>query len=399
MRVLLAVAVLWLLMVAGQAQLTTTFVGPGASGQGATVLQIATRSRVPWGYNSGLGAGMFETWHKSRDAITSLRIVIPNWYVDTNNNTNTYQELGTGTTASVKAGIWSAAGAFLGQVLFSGSATGSIASGATLTSDAFAVAIPNNTFFRVRILFTNAGGTIYSPLYADATLGDRFEFTGVDKTASGTVANGLAGYAFFPAAILGLTGKRSACLFGTSRTNGSNDVADGVTGDIGMVARGIGPLAGYVNAGVPGDSAQRLAANPTKRAAIGNLACSDIYVEHGVNDAGRTLLQKQTDLGTFYALFPTKNVHGITVSPQTTGAWTLADGSDQTNAQGTQLTDLNTWLLTKPAPLYATHDVASDHSLVGTPTKWKAPGFTDDGLHGLPAAYTATQANGTLTIN
>jgi hypothetical protein len=366
----------------------------GSSGIPQYLGQVATRSNlVPYSYNSGNTNQMSRSVHFARESVTSIQVVYVNAYVDTNNNTNTWQELGTGTTATIKVGFETAGGAF-SQFKFSGVVAGLVATKAIIISDPLAVNLAPGDKFFIRTSWVNTGGIINYPQNGDATLGDRLEFTATDKTISGTVANNVPGYVQFPSAIIGQTTKRSAALIGTSRCHGFNDTADGITGDIGTLARGLGPLCAYSNGGVPGDSLQRLVASMALRVQLANTYFSDTYIEHGINDNSRTLVQKQGDLATLMAAI-TNRKRLVTASPNTVGAWTAADGSDQTNNRA-DLTPWNAYVLTKPNGAYACYDIAADHT--GQPGKWKAPGWTTDGLHGSSTAYIFTKTNGTLTI-
>lgn len=364
-------------------------------GVGSYIGAVATRGNIPWGYNAGLTDVMTESFHIARDVLTQIKVVFGNWYIDTNNNTNTWQELGTGTTMTIKAGYKSPGGAF-SQFLFSGSASGSIASGANIESDWLPVSLSPGDKFSIRPLQHNAGGVMYWPQKADATFGDRWEATAVDKTISGTVSNGFAGYSYAPIAIIGRTTKRSYILFGTSRTFGFDATADGTTGDIGELAPAVGAQYAYCNAGVPGDTAQRDAAAFTKRAAIANSYFSDAVVSHAINDftGGRTLVQLQGDLATLWATMPTRRIHGPTSLPRTTGAWTLANGSDQT--VGTDQAAFNAWMRGRPSPISDVYDINALVALAGNENKWNADGtaakYTDDGLHGTAFAYSAIKA-------
>lgn len=352
----------------------------------------ATRANVPYGFNNALATLQSRTAHFHRSAGNQIQVVYWNGYVDTTSNGSTYQELGTGGTLTLTCGYETAGGAIT-NVTFPGTA----ASKGLLISNVITVpTFASGDKFYLRPYQSNTSGCLYMPVKADATLGDRLNFGAVDKSQSGTIGSDLAGYAYFPVAILTFNSLRSGFLGGTSRTFGFNDTPDGTTGDIGELARGIGPLAPYCNAGVPGDTLQIAAANYAVRATIANAYYTDTYIEHGVNDNARTLLQKQTDLATIMGQI-TNRKRLITVSPNTVGAWTAADGSDQTNNRA-DLAPWNTYLLTKPNGAFACHDVAADHTMAGQPGRWKAPGWTDDGLHGLQAAYLFTQTNGTLTI-
>lgn len=373
----------------------------GVTGQTPVVTQdalylgcVGTRCNVPWGYNSGLGGGMSRTGHFARDAITQIKVVYPNLYIDTNNNGDTWKELGTGTTATLKVGFETASGSKT-SFTYNGSTSGFATSGAYLESDWLTVSLNVNDKFYLRPSFVNTGGILYMPQAADVTFGDSIEFTSADKSVSGTVGNDFAGYAFFPAAIVAMTRKRTFLLIGTSRTFWQADAVDGVSGDVGELSRAVGPVYGYCNAGIPADTAQRAAAAFTKRAALGNAYFSDIIISHGVNDEARTFAQFSGDMQTMFNSFPAKRVHSATIMPHTSGAWTLADGSDQTVGGGDHTT-FNAWLKSSPSPCVGCYDINAIVSMASNANKWRAPGKTSDGLHGLPATYGDIQ--GGLTI-
>jgi hypothetical protein len=349
---------------------------------------VATRCFVPWLFNSTNKQVMSRSQHISRDTIASLQIVLPNWYVD--NPGETFAELGTGATMTVTASVEYPA-ATLTQLLFSGIAAGTAATGANLVSDALSVSIPANTEFWIRIFYTNTAGIIYST-QANATLGDRIELavSGLtDKTMSGTVNNDGPGFALPPCAIVASTQRISCMLIGTSRTGGILDTIDS-SGNIGIVARSLGPGFAYTMAGIPADSAATLVVNAAKRAALGNAYFSHIVIEHGINDdvsSAPALTTLETNLQTIYAMFPTKTLYACTVDPSTTYP---------ANTSIKDLSGLNTYLRTKPN-LYGLMDMAAVMESGATGT-WANIAQTVDGLHENQAGCLAIQYSGRVAI-
>lgn len=357
-------------------------------------LNVVTRCNVPYGYNSGLSGIMSRSEHMTRDVISSLKLVLPNWYVDTNNNTNTWAELGTGSTASVKAAIEYPAGTYT-QVLFGGSATGSIASGSNLVSDALSINIPINTEFWCRISFQNTGGVLYRPITANSGIGDRVEVTATDKTTSGTIADSVPNYAYPPAAIISQTNNRSVFMIGTSRTFGYTDTVDG-TGNVGEMERSIGPKYAYCNAGISFDSAANLVAAHTKRAALANAYHTDVIVEHGANEGSDDLATRQGHLATIWALFPTLRVYGATLAPYTTSSDSWATVANQTVVWD-QIT-FNDWIRTKPAPLAGVFEISDPVCSSHNSNKW-LPGLTGDGLHENSTGTAAIKNSGYVNVD
>lgn len=357
-------------------------------------LNVATRCNVPYGFNPSIGNAMSRSEHISRDVIASLKLVIPNWYVDTDNNTNTWAELGTGSTASVKASIEFPAGTFT-QVLFSASATGSIASGSNIVSDSLVIAIPKDTEFWVRVSFINTGGILYKPIVANTALGDHIETTATDKTMSGTILDSAPGYAFPPAAIIAQTNNRSVFLIGTSRTFGLKDTPD-ATGNIGQMERSLGPSYAYCNCGISFDSAAHLAVNNAKRAALANAYFTDVIVEHGANEGSDTLATRQANLAIIYALFPTLRIYGCTVTPNTTSSDSWATVANQTIVW--DLAAFNDWIRTRPVPLVAVFEISDLVSNAHNSNKW-IPGYTVDGVHENSTANIAIQNSHYVNID
>lgn len=350
--------------------------------------QVATRTQIlnSGGFNSGSTDTMNRSAHYARDDIGALQLVYCNWYVKTSDGTET----ATGGTMSLKTSIEYPVGVFT-QVKGGGSATWTIASGSTGVSDLTAVSIPRGALFFVRTSLHNASGVQYMDQIADATLGDRISFVATDLTMSGTVANDVPGYCFVPSAIIGQTRKRSVLVLGDSTTLGLKDTADGTTGDMGTVARSIGGSVAYTNGGTPSDRAAWAKTNSTKRIAL-SAYFSDIIFGYQKNDPTGTF---QADIITLANLYPvTARKSAVTSTPQTSGAWTLVNGSDQTVV--TNYTSGNAFLAAVPQPFTRCFDINPAVSIAGTPTKWFAPSYTADGIHETQTANLAIKASGII---
>lgn len=344
---------------------------------------VTTRCSLPTTFDGTNKQCMSRSEHISRDTISSLQLVLPNWRVNTT-------EVGSGAASTFTASIEYPAGTFT-QVLFGGSASGTAADGANLVSDSVSVSIPKNTEFWVRIYCTNSSGILYS-VRGNANVGDRIQLgvSGVsDVTMSGTVPNGSPASCMFPCAIIGSTQRISVALIGTSRTGGGGDTQSTTPADLGFMARSIGPGFGYINEGITGDTAAAFVQSNTNRVALANNYCSHVVVEYGVNDTvttagNRTTLE--TNMQTIYALFPTKRVYGVTIAPVTTYP---------ANALSKDFSAVNTTRRLKTG-VYGLFDPAAVlDSGAGT---WADISQTSDGTHITLAGCLAVKASGTVGI-
>jgi hypothetical protein len=285
--------------------------------------EVATRTGLSFAVStpSLSTAYMSRTFHYARQSLTSLQVVIPNFYVNPG-----VGETAIGAAATVTASIEYPAGTFT-QVKFSGSTSGTIANGSYIVSDPVAVTIPNGAFFYTRIYFSNPDGIPYTYYNANQTedynLGEATTFgTSVtDQTMGGTVASTLETILVYPAAIIAPSQQPAICLVGDSRTMGYGDVANDVTGDIGTLARYVGPNWAYINMGIYGDTvATAVSGSWTNRVAL-SAYCTHIIDAYGVNDlsGGTSAATVAADRGLLEAKFSTsKIIYGTTIEPETT---------------------------------------------------------------------------------
>ncbi|MCS6297178.1 MAG: SGNH/GDSL hydrolase family protein [Nitrospira sp.] len=299
---------------------------------------VATRGQMPLLLNSTNRQAMSRTGRFARTDITSLQLVLANWYIPL----TTWAETGSGSTATVTASIEYPASTFT-QVLFGGSPSGSISNLASLVSDAVAVSIPNGAKFWVRIYWTSTTGVLYcaQDVSGGSTIGDGFE-TGVsgitDKTMSGSVTASDNHYS--PVAVIGLTREPSVVIVGDSIAEGEGDTVGDATGDFGLVARSIGPRFAYTNLARYADDTARFLASSTLRQALFPYA-SHLICQYGFNDfynAGRTVATVYGNLSTIRgymtALGSEKRAYQTTITPYTTTTDNWATLGNQTAVSG-----------------------------------------------------------------
>jgi hypothetical protein len=152
----------------------------------------AARAYAPETFSASYTQLMTRSSHFSRVSITKLKIMIPNFYV---NSASGLVETATGSSATVTASVEYPSGTFT-QIKFNGSTSGTIPSGSTIISDYVTVTIPNNTQFWIRMFWTNPSGVVYSRVFEDPTIGEIMDYAAsglTDKTMSGTVLEGPGG--------------------------------------------------------------------------------------------------------------------------------------------------------------------------------------------------------------
>lgn len=371
----------------------------------AYVGAVATRNIVPNGRAAASKQLMSRRWHKASVDISALKIIVPNWNVTTSASG---VELGVGASATTTASIEYPAGVFT-QLTFSGSATGTIANGSSLTSDYANVSIPSGATFYTRIYYTSTAGIVFSTtgvvgkLLQDTARGDAFNYGAsgiVDQTMGGTITGPDTPHVTFsPLAIIGVTNEPSVCVIGDSIGFGYDDTPD-ASGDMGMVARAIGPTFAYLNMSVSSDRANWWVSNHTQRLALTSY-CSHIINELGFNDlfgAGRTVAQVQGDLETIWGLF-SKPVYQTTVTPRTTSTdgWTTTTNQTTTAGESNRTT-LNDWIRAGQPDVTAYFETADVMETARNSGIWKA-GYTNDGSHPIQSSYITVQNSGAIATS
>jgi hypothetical protein len=371
--------------------------------------QVATRSVLLNAVNTTQKQLMSRRWHFARDNITSLQVVIPNYFVDTipaNGGTGSGNETGSGGIATVTASVEYPVGTFT-QIKFSGTASGTIASGSQRVSDATTVSIPNGAKFYIRVFYTNSTAIVFGEMttnnYEDVSGGDATTFapSGLsDQTIGGTVVDtNTSGIIYWSvSAIIAQTTHPAIGLFGDSRVIGATDLPD-ASGDMGELARSIGPTRAYINGGINTDRAMWIAVSGTNRAAL-FAYCSHLVTEYGFNDlnlGARTAAQIQANLATIWSAFPGKPKFHVTYDPGTTStdAWATT-GNQTTLTHDAVRLAMNAWTRGRPSPLNGYFDIASLTESGLNSGKWGAPGFTTDGIHPSNSEYVSIGSSGLI---
>jgi hypothetical protein len=374
--------------------------------------QVATRSYIPNGAHSSATKCMTRTAHFSRDAISSVQIVIPGFYVQTVSSSPAAggnNEIAAGSDVTATASIEYNDGSFSPNFTFGGSGSGTVPSGGMLTSDALAVTIPTNTKFYVRIYRTGLAGTmvltfVNGPTGAGAAVGDGLiaNTVATDMTQGGVVTS--AGtLTMTPVAIIAQTRKASVYLVGDSRCMGSRDVFD-ATGDTGELARSIGPTLAYINAGIPANTVTGYNASHTNMLSLAQY-CSHVISQGGINDLRTGLLtsaQMMTQWQSLWALFGGKPVYQSGVAPATSSTDSFQTvGAQTTHASNPQRTGANDLIRAVPSPLAGYFEVPDVVESSRNSGLWQADGvtaqkYTSDGLHEQPFSYLLVKTSGAI---
>ncbi|RZI62333.1 MAG: hypothetical protein EOP37_03250 [Rubrivivax sp.] len=372
------------------------FAVPGILAAGAMApydANVLSRTLVP---NAVIAAATARSanWRRvdyARMSASLVKVRMPNFYYNAGN------ELGPGSFAQQSVSIEYPIGTTPQVFLFGGNVIGNTQNNNTLESDSLQLNVP--LVFGAKMFFhtwTDCGGGLVHNR-TSAYLGeDGVEMSAStlpSRVATGGSAYGTAstGQSFGPSALIcSVTG---ATVSIPSDSNGlgainlvtTNFPASDEFGYQGWIARAIAPSMPCLNLGSYGDSlANYITANGTKRKALALLA-SDIVFQLGINDivnATRTGAATYADQLTLKGQIGTgKRTYICKLPPCTTGAWTNADGSDQTvraveaeRLAYNALVDANSGgfdVVIDPTPFLA---------LAGG-AKFKAPGYTVDGTH------------------
>ena len=356
-----------------------------AVGPTARLAQVATRAQIPNGLSPpGCGGFQSRSMHCARQDISSLQLVLPNFFVGAGSG-----EMGTGGPGTYRAGVEYPAGRFT-QACFGGAVSGAVANGAMVTTDPVAVSIPDGATFWVRLWYRGSrfGFSFYMVGIGQVARYDALTFGSevADLTMGGAVATtDLVAYAY-PAAIIAHSVAPSMCLFGDSRVFGLLDVRDDDGADGGELARLVGPRHAYIGMGISGDTAIGTLRATTNREALGRY-CSTVVVQSGINDvtagaaAGRIAVARARIAG----LFPGASVFGTTLAPWTesTDGW-ATEGNQTVCAHEAERVAFNEIARAGIGPEVDCVDIADalDASRSG---RWPANGtagfYTSDGVH------------------
>lgn len=320
--------------------------------------------------------------HYMRAPTPSIQIVLSNWWVSGQTETN-----GSGTD-TYKAALEYPAGTFTQITFNGGAASGVIAPGDNIISDPI-TAPPNGAKFWIRLNLVTTGLVKFQLYYAgDGTAQLEAAVSGLtDKTMGGSIATTASKDAgmIMPCAIIGISNTPAIGIPGDSISVGRGDTA---TADIplqGHLGRSFGALYPSGHLGVSGDRVAAFLLSNTKRLAL-NQYFTHFAANFGINDVtnGATASQLQADTNSYIALFGAKPVAFCTMSPVSTGTWTTVAGQT-TVASNPVRAATNTQRLTNFPLAKTVYDVNPVVENVTSPEDglWNITGGanTDDGTH------------------
>jgi hypothetical protein len=293
----------------------------------------ATRGRVAYGTLGANSWTMSQTMHWARDTMVNPTVIFGNFYT---NNASGEVTTGVGTLgASICYGTKANCATGANYTLCGASRANATAVGLN-TIACPGITIPDNAQFWVRMLQANATGSVFTQI-SPQSLPDQDASpdcwtsgtgTSTDMLTSGTyAANQCGAYTVFPLGIAAPTVRPTVILIGDSKIQGGVDYATDVSGDIGNVARSIGPSFGYSNLGMGASLAAQYIANArTYRDSFINTYFSHYITNYCINDlaTATTAAQCAASRASIAALYPTLVGIGTTTEPSTTSSdnWT-----------------------------------------------------------------------------
>lgn len=237
---------------------------------------------------------------------------------------------------------------------WSGSTTGTAAAGTDIVSDftTLAVPIPQGASFRASMWQYSPAGILFAGSNSLSRLGEgaAYSATAIPNTvAAGAAASGVSAGStaiFYPLAFLGMSVFPSLLLTGDSRVAGTGDTGFNSygLGDVGELARQIGPQLPYCTVAVPGETLAGFNTNSTWRVSLAKYH-THIASNYGINDlqGGAAYTALESSYATFLAKFAalSKPVWLTTIYPITTStdSWvTLANQTKQAASTAARIT-------------------------------------------------------------
>lgn len=383
------------------------------SGPSIYLGNVATHCRLPTNTSSTNKTATSRSHHIARDTITALKILLPNWYWS---RATTLTETAGGGNITYTASVEYPAGTFT-QIKFSGSSSVVAASNSDTLSDYATVYIPRGASFWIRTFVSAATAIVFTDSNTgfpqrDLANGEAYEYsasTTTDKTMGGTVNdNGAASAPILsPLAIVAQTRMPTVLIVGDSRDWGFTDLGTAL-GDLGDIARSVGPSYGYINAGCPGDTFSGLISAHTHRAALGS------YVSHviigdainalraggsGQNKSAATVLgELQTVLGYFSGNRRFTTTCG---GPNPSSTDSFATLANQTvNSNSAQIIAYNDAIRAGVSNSLGYFEIADQVESARNSGKWYVTGgafaTTTEGLHSTTATYQRIQDSGCI---
>lgn len=366
--------------------------------------QVGTNCKLPNSLTVPNKQSMTRTPSYIRDNITSLSVIVPNFYV----TGVALGEKAPGAVATCTATVEWPIGTIYGRFTFSGSNTGTVPDGGFLVSDPLSVNIPANTLVFIRIWKNSSAGIIYWSYNGTHSGGQEiiaFGATTPDLTGGGVItpAGSSSQLSYGPCGLIGYTSKPSFALVGDSRTAGVDDVIQAPVWDEGDIAHSIGSAHAYMNLGVSGDTLTVFIGSHTNRVALAAY-CSTAIIELGINDVsgGSSAATIRTNTNTVQGYFTAQgqNVYLTTMEPVSTSTDGWVTTTNQTTiAQNAARVTENNARRAVPTGSAGCFDVASAVEFGTDSGIWQAPGgvaITVDGTHETPGGYLQVQQQGVI---
>ena len=367
-----------------------------------TTRQVATRCYFLDSITAGAASYNTQTYHHARDNITSLRVAWCGFYLD-----GACVETANTGTNTLSAAIWYDGIAY--PLLFSASSSATIPNGGILTSDLLTVSIPRGAKFYVRsyvvasaAVVCRAPGTAAAATTRDVLNGDAVNFTATNQTQlmsgvpdAGTNASGL-----WPSLIVASSNRPAVLLVGDSRVLGlGDDYTDGF-GYVGDLERSIAPFLAETNIGRGADYTGGFLA----RVQTLNIFTyfTHAVIEYGINEisGGTSAASMITNLQAVYAKFTGGQIiFQTTLEPSSTSTDSFATIANQTtHANNANRVSLNTSIRATLANTAGYFDLAAAVESSLNSGKWKAPGYTPDGVHASKVGNEAIANSDVVTI-
>lgn len=364
---------------------------------GQYVGQVATRTFIPSGRSTNAFQIYSRTTHFARENLSSVQVVLPNFYVGAQNAPSDGSEIIQSQAGTATVSLEKADGTII-RATCGGSTTCNLTAGQPyVTTDPIPVSLAWGEMIRVRQWRSEPGGVLYMgpniPYPGDQAA---YGATTPDLTAGGTTTAAGTSVGITPAAIIGTTTRPSLCLSGDSGTHGYKDVqGPDATGDNGRVARSIGGQFAYINLGIGSDKASSAATKYANRLLLFSY-CTHSIVQYGANDIinSATAASTQTNVQTLVGLIKPQVKTGI-VDVTTLPPWSTSSDRFATTAGQTTFVQ-NSARVTYNNIVRGGGIAGSRFPLeIATPVEttkdsgiWQV-GFTDDGLHELRAGALA----------
>lgn len=368
---------------------------------------VATRCKAPTAGGFTPKSHMARTIHTARSAITQIGAAFANWYCSGT------AELPGGGPCTITASVEYPLGGTITRLTFGGSNTGTANDFCTLASDLVTLAIPAGAQFAIREyrIYAGAGAVCFtgftgnSSIGPDSAAGDCYVYTGaVDLTgSSGSFASTDSVSYAPPVAVFGPTTAPCYALIGDSRVEGYQDTPNGNL-YVGELARAVGPLRAFTNLAKYGESVSTVAGTGfAQRAAIAAKYCSHIICNYGVNDlfSGTSAPQLLKYLTGLRQQFPAQWFYQTTIDPETTSTDSWATTTNQTTVNSgdeTAREQVNNFLRSGIGCFDGVFDTSSVVESGLNTGKWKAPGYTADGVHGNATSYGLIASSGVIQV-